>query len=89
MEIIFGILIIFLIGSAIYKHFKRLDDLAFYKARNYSWYKFTYPDCVNGNKVMCKTCGNSIVHTKSLMHQTYTRIHFCAQCGENLFYSQE
>ena len=89
MEYILGIGILFLIGKALYNYYMKLDDLEFYRARNYSWYKVTHPDCTNGNKILCKTCKNIIIHTKSLGFETFTRIHYCAQCGENLFYSQE
>jgi hypothetical protein len=63
--------------------------LAKARASSYDWYKSTYPDRVNGNRVSCCKCDGMRIHVRSLMRRTFLREHVCTQCGTALYYSQE
>ncbi len=61
--------------------------------KNFFWYKSSYPNCVNGTRVSCFQCGNSIVYTRtSSLAQNAAlaqfREHYCSACGKTLYYSQ-
>ncbi|HUH88004.1 MAG TPA: hypothetical protein VL003_08105 [Pusillimonas sp.] len=60
-----------------------------YQNKNYAWYKSTYPQHVQGNKVSCFSCGNTRIHARGLKNHSYTREHFCTQCGQTLYHSPE
>lgn len=59
------------------------------RSQNYAWYAQQHPDCVTGDSVKCHSCGSRKIHTRNLMNNTYTRVHFCSKCGTNLYYSPE
>lgn len=63
--------------------------MATYKQQGYDWYKATHPTHVHGNGVSCHSCGGRRINVRSLMKRTYTRAHFCTQCGTTLYYSPE
>jgi hypothetical protein len=67
-------------------HFVRVAML---RSKNYEWYKSEHPDLVKGNRVSCYSCHNNRIHVRNLMNKTFTRAHFCTQCGKNLYYSAE
>ena len=69
-------------GFNIYRYtkFMRFDYKRFVKQ---------HPDHVHNGQVSCTSCNSRRIHTKALMNQSYTREHFCSQCGEFLFYSPE
>lgn len=48
-----------------------------------------YPDCVHAHSVKCPSCGAHGLRVRGLMQQTYTREHFCGQCGKTLYDSAE
>jgi len=58
-------------------------------AKNYQWYRTTYPDAVRGKRVTCKSCGSDHVSVRNVMQRTFMREHFCGQCGDSLYYSPE
>ncbi|MDP3521292.1 MAG: hypothetical protein Q8S02_11790 [Hydrogenophaga sp.] len=69
------------------REFKALMDK--YKQMNFGWYKATYPNHAHANGVSCHSCGGRRIHVRSLREHTYTREHFCTQCGTALYYSPE
>ena len=76
---------LWMIGGA--HRFLRLRKL---QQHNIGWYRLTYPGAVSGNgKVSCYACGNRSIHVRDLRRRTYTREHFCGDCGTTLFYSEE
>lgn len=58
-------------------------------AKNYQWYRATYPEAFRGQRVTCKACGSDHVSVRNVMQRTFMREHFCGQCGESLYYSPE
>ena len=59
------------------------------RSKNYEWYKTEHSGCLKNGKVSCYTCGGTRIHARGLMNHTYTREHFCTQCGTTLYYSPE
>ncbi len=59
------------------------------RRQNYAWYVSTYPQCVTRSGLSCHACGGRRIHTQRLMQRTFLRAHFCAQCGDTLYYSPE
>lgn len=81
-----------LIGMWSSSYFKAKEfqaTMAKYKQMSYDWYKATHPTHVHGNGVSCHSCGGRRINVRSLMERTYTRAHFCTQCGTTLYYSPE
>ncbi|KVD08047.1 hypothetical protein WI80_14655 [Burkholderia ubonensis] len=70
----------------VYLNWRRVERM---RAKNYQWYRATYPDAMRGNRVACYSCGNDRVHVRNVMQRTFMREHFCSQCGESLYYSPE
>lgn len=68
------------------KSHKHLMQLA---AKDFEWYKSSYPKNLSGGRVSCYNCGGSRIHVRALMQKTYMREHFCTQCGTPLYYSPE
>lgn len=66
-----------------------LKKLAQLKAMDYQWYAKTYPTCVEGERVKCRSCGSAHSRTERLMGRTFLRRHFCGRCGTTLYYSPE
>ncbi len=69
---------------------KQLNQI---EKKDFFWYKSSYPNCVNGTRVSCFQCGNSIVYTRtSSLAQNAAlaqfREHYCSACGKTLYYSQ-
>lgn len=64
-------------------------NMAKYKQMSYAWYKATYPNHTHANGVSCHSCGGRRTNVRSLREHTYTRAHFCTQCGTTLYYSPE
>lgn len=60
-----------------------------YKKQNYEWYKNTYPEKANNNRIRCFVCDNDHIHVRGLRNRTYYREHFCTQCGKTLYFSPE
>lgn len=69
--------------------FSRLRTISKYQNQNYAWYKKQHPDCIKGNRVYCCSCQSDQISVRGLMQQSYTREHFCRQCGTTLYYSPE
>ncbi|MCA8297738.1 hypothetical protein LGN19_28500 [Burkholderia sp. AU30198] len=84
--LMFLLLLIVLSALIVYSNQRRIKHM---RARNYQWYRATYPDAMRGNRVVCRSCGNDRVHVRNIMQHTFMREHFCGQCGESLYYSQE
>ena len=59
------------------------------KERNFDWYRATYSSHFHNGRVTCHKCGGDRIHSRSLLRHTFTREHFCTQCGETLYYSPE
>lgn len=60
-----------------------------YQTQTYNWYREQNPSHVHGNGISCKGCGGRHIHARGLMQHSYTRVHYCTQCGTNLYYSPE
>lgn len=76
-----------LIGSIVMV--TRLRQIQKFQTMTYAWYKSTYPENVQGNRVTCYECGNSRINVRALMNRTFHREHVCTQCGKALYYSPE
>lgn len=58
--------------------------------KNFDWYRSRHRHAVSERgKVSCYSCGNHSVRVRNLFQRTYTREHFCGDCGTTLFFSQE
>lgn len=55
--------------------------------QSYDWYIAQHP-LVDG-KVMCWKCKSNRILVNRGQDRTFVRTHFCAQCGEHLYYSDE
>ncbi|CAB3753722.1 hypothetical protein LMG29660_02187 [Burkholderia puraquae] len=84
--LMFLLLLIVLSALIVYSNWRRIKYM---RAKNYQWYRETYPDAVRGSRVMCRSCGNDRIHARNVMQRTFMREHFCSQCGESLYYSPE
>lgn len=61
-----------------------------YQHQTLSWYKQQFPSAVlSANHVQCFTCHQSKINTYLVKNQSYKVCHYCAHCGEVLFYSDE
>lgn len=60
-----------------------------FQTQTYEWYRAQNPSHAHGGGVSCKKCGGTRIHARGLMQHTYTREHFCTQCGTTLYYSPE
>lgn len=60
-----------------------------YEKQNYHWYIQTHPESFRQNRVYCHSCNSGKVHTRNLFNRTFTREHFCSQCGTTLYFSPE
>jgi len=59
-------------------------------AKNYEWYKKTYPQHVAPDgRIKCFNCGSTRIHAHKRMNHSYVRDHFCTQCGTTLYHSPE
>ncbi len=58
-------------------------------AKNYDWYRQSYPNACRSDHVVCHKCQSHRIQAKNVMQQMYMREHFCGQCGETLYYSPE
>lgn len=67
----------------------RLRQIRKFETMTYAWYKSTFPENVQGNRVTCTACGNSRINVRALMNRTFHREHVCTQCGKALYYSPE
>lgn len=67
-------------------HYLRMTK---YQAQNYDWYRSNHPDSIYRDSVACCSCGARRIHVRALFNHTYTREHFCTQCGKTLYYSPE
>ena len=79
--------IFLMVGSIIMV--SRLRQIHKFQTRTYAWYKSTYANNGQENKLSCFACGNKKIHVRSLYQRTYHREHFCTQCGKTLYYSPE
>lgn len=59
------------------------------RRQDYAWYTRTWPQCLTRNGISCHNCGGRRIHTQRLMQRSFLRAHFCAQCGDTLYYSPE
>lgn len=84
-EVLFVIGFLFILISLTNFHKENKQRLE----NNFDKYKVDHPDCISGGKVKCYTCGSQRVHARGLMNRTFTREHFCTQCGTTLYYSPE
>lgn len=60
-----------------------------HQRQTYDWYIKNNPDLFKNGRVTCKKCSGGIIHTRNLFKRTFTREHFCTQCGTTLYYSPE
>lgn len=51
------------------------------------WYRSQYPLYVQGRRVRCAYCRKEDVRPRALPDPIYMREHFCADCGQVLYYS--
>lgn len=56
-------------------------------AQDYDWYTKQHP-LINGH-VVCWKCGSNRILVNRGQNRTFVRTHFCGQCGEQLYYSDE
>lgn len=57
---------------------------------NLAWYKSSYPQYVlSSNIVQCCFCQNKSLGCYLLKNRTYKVCHYCAKCGEVLYYTDE
>lgn len=57
---------------------------------NLAWYKSNYPQYVlSSNIVQCCFCQNKSLGCYLLKNRTYKVCHYCAKCGEVLYYTDE
>jgi hypothetical protein len=75
--------VFFFVGASGYRRFSRFATLT------YEWYAHQYPDSITNNGVRCFACKSAHIRVRGLMNHSYTREHFCAQCGATLYYSPE
>lgn len=59
------------------------------RSKDFHWYKAQYPNAQMNGRVTCHNCGGDRINVRHLMNRTYLRAHFCPQCGETLYYSNE
>ena len=79
-------LFIGLIVSLAIDQARTLGDM---RAKDFNWYKTQYPNAQKNGHVTCWNCGGDRINVRHLMNRTYLRAHFCTQCGETLYYSNE
>lgn len=60
-----------------------------YQTQTYDWYIQAHPNAYKNSRVFCNYCNSGKIHTKNLFNRTFTREHFCGQCGKTLYYSPE
>ena len=85
MLVWFAFVLTIIIGGAIYKK----NKIAKLRAQDYDTYKRLYPAHFKNGRISCFKCNSTHIQTRSLMEKMYTRVHFCGQCGESLYYSPE
>lgn len=79
-----------LTGAVIYLTWRHEhQQLHRFQTYDYLWYRGEFPELVRGNRIACYRCHSDQVTVRQLMNRTYTRQHFCAQCGTTLYYSPE
>ena len=81
---LFGSLLIAVILGA--RSWKRISR---FQKETYDWYVKNHPELIKNGRVSCKKCSGGIIHTRNLFKRTFTREHFCTQCGTTLYYSPE
>ena len=87
MGIVFLIaLVVTVLGGTWWMHHRHVAQL---QAQNFAWYKKQHPEHVTPRGAKCYSCNSPRVGTERLMQQTYTRRHFCRDCGTTLYYSPE
>lgn len=74
------------IKGSLQKNREWLEEM---RLHDFEWYRDTYPNSFVKEKIHCKACGSKRIHTKSVMQHTYMRVHYCGQCGTNLYHSPE
>jgi hypothetical protein len=57
------------------------------RKRTYQWYRTTYPKAFRGTRVTCCSCSCDYVSTRTAKHDLTRREHFCAQCGQSLYFT--
>ena len=73
--------------AAGFYQFSRIRKL---QRKDFRWYQDKHQDAVSERgKVSCYSCGNRSVRVRNLLQHTYTREHFCGECGTTLFFSKE
>lgn len=63
--------------------------ISHYQTHTFQWYVGSFPSFFRNQRVYCYACNAGKIHTRNLMNHTYTREHFCAQCGSTLYFSSE
>lgn len=87
---LFSLLMIAGFGAIIIANVWRHLKVKAMRQQNYEWYRQTFPACrTRRGGLSCNICGGDRIHTQRLMKQTWLRAHFCAQCGQTLYYSPE
>lgn len=66
-----------------------LKRIAKFEKMSYEWYLSENPKDSKTKKLACNSCGSNRINVRALMQHTYTREHFCAECGKTLYYSPE
>ena len=57
--------------------------------KNYEWYTKNFPEFVINKKVRCHQCESGSIGVERVKNGTYLRRHYCRNCGESLYYSEE
>lgn len=74
---------------SIYVGQRTLKRIKRWETENFQWYVAKHPACSTAHGVSCFSCGHNKIQTRNLMNHSYTREHFCAQCGKTLYFSPE
>ncbi len=81
-----GLFLFSVISLICIMHFFKMKKMI---EHNYQWYRQQHPECIQGKKIICHSCGADSIRVRGLMQRTFTREHFCGRCGEVLYFSPE
>lgn len=90
IPVVVGLFFIIIASTICIFNIKHINQI---EKKDFFWYKSSYPNYVNGTRVSCFQCGNSIVYTRTSSSTQNTalaqiREHYCSACGKTLYYSQ-
>lgn len=72
-----------------YPHLSRFLYLRRLRARNFDWYRSSYPEHFVRGNVQCSHCNSARVHNRPVQYARFMREHYCGQCGTTLYYSEQ